>query len=111
MTRGSTMLWAVLLALAGLAGCGREVKMALGCSVTPSLGLECTIRNEGTAAGSVCFEAVVTCAQGEHVAKVCSTRLEPREVEKHGVPALTPPVHLRERCYKYEFRNKQVAAR
>jgi outer membrane murein-binding lipoprotein Lpp len=108
MTPMVVRLFALLLAAALLAGCEKRAKMSMACQVTPARGLNCKVENLGPDAGSVCFDAVVKCSLGDHVAKICSSPLPAKKAEMKAVAALEPPVGLRETCYHAEIQNTKV---
>lgn len=101
---------AVLL-LFGLGGCSKELKMEWSCKGTTKNSMQCEIRNTGTAAGEACFDIVQVCKNGEHVASVCSGRIEPGLTETKVIAAFTPPIGWLETCMGTESRNKRVSER
>ena len=96
--------------LFGLSGCSKELKMEWSCQVTTRNSMQCEIKNTGTAAGEACFDIVQVCGNGEHLASVCSGRIEPGSMENKVVTAFTPQVGWLETCMGTEFRNKRVSA-
>jgi len=97
-----------LAAAALAAGCEKRSKMSMSCQVTPARGLNCKVENLGPDTGSVCFDAVVKCSLGDHVAKICSSPIAAKRTEMKTVAALEPPVGLRETCYHAEIQNTKV---
>ena len=94
-----------------LGGCSKELKMEWNCKGTTKNSMQCEIKNTGTAAGEACFDIVQICGSGEHVASVCSGRIEPGAMENKVVTSFTPTVGWLETCMGTEFRNKRVTAR
>jgi hypothetical protein len=102
-----------VLAIAGsmLGGCSKEVKIEWSCQGTTKNSMQCTIKNTGATSGEACFDIVQVCAKGEHVAKVCSGRIDPGSMENKVVTSFSPAIGLLETCMGTEFRNKRVTAR
>jgi hypothetical protein len=94
-----------------LGGCSKELKMEWSCKGTTKNSMQCEIINTGTAAGEACFDIVQICGNGEHLASVCSGRIEPGSMENKVVTSFTPQVGWLESCMGTEFRNKRVTAR
>jgi len=101
-------LWIALLAATLAAGCGKPAKMSISCQVTPTRSLNCKVQNTGEVTGSVCFDTVVKCSMGDHLAKVCTSPIAPKKAETASVAELVPPVGLRETCYHAEIQNSRV---
>lgn len=91
-----------------LAGCSKEAKLEWSCKGTTKNSMQCVIKNTGDAAGEACFDVVQVCANGEHVANVCSGRVEPGSMENKVVPSFAPKVGFLENCMGTEFRNKRI---
>lgn len=104
------ILSAVVLLPLFIGGCGGEAKIAWSCKGTTKNSMQCEIKNTGTAAGEACFDIVQVCGNGEHVANVCSGRMEPGSVSAKVVPSFSPSVGLFETCKGTEFRNSRITA-
>lgn len=98
----------VLLMPLFLGACSKQVKLEWNCQGTTKNSMQCHISNTGQAAGSVCFDVVQVCQNGEHAAHVCSETIEPGNTEDKVITAFTPPVGWLETCMGTEVRNKHI---
>ena len=108
-TFASVLLFAGVLLTLG--GCSKELKIEWSCKGTTKNSMQCEIKNTGAASGEACFDIVQVCDNGEHVANVCSGRVEPGSTENKVVTSFSPSVGIFESCMGTEFRNKRVTAR
>ena len=105
------LLVTVVVITVMLNGCSKELKMEWSCKGTTKNSMQCEIKNTGTAAGEACFDVVQVCENGEHIASVCSGRVDPGSMENKVVTSFAPQIGWLEGCMGTEFRNKHVTAR
>lgn len=86
---------------------GTKVEIEWTCSASGPTTLKCDFTaTEGS--GEACFDAVVVCDDGEHVARACSGKVEKKQTVSKEITAFKPPINPVVPCSKIETRNKKV---
>ncbi len=75
----------------------------MNCFQTGTGILQCTSRNNGSGAGTMCFEVILVCDDGHHRAPGCTPDLGPGESNSHVVDGFEPPVSGDADCPGIEY--------
>lgn len=106
---GQTNISIAILSIIILAGC--EAKMEWECYGTGASSMQCAISNTGNQAGEVCFDIVAVCPDGEHIANVCSGKVEAGAMRQKVVNDFRPEIGMFTQCQGFEYRNEEVTLR
>lgn len=70
----------------------------VGCQATGPSAMQCGFQNIGMVAGRACFDLVILCFDGRHVASACSDRMQPGESSQREVTGFKPTIQPTMQC-------------
>lgn len=97
----------IIFALVWVSVFGSSPSFSWECTATGASSLQCEIRNEGSAAGSLSFDVVAICGDKKHTASVNSGDVSAGGVIQRVV-TLQPEIGLYDECAGFEYRNEKV---
>ncbi len=79
-----------------------------GCRGTGPSTVQCGYLNVGTVKGRACFDIVITCLDGRHVASTCSDRMEPGQGSTQQVDRFKPTIQPTIQCTGMTYENTRT---
>lgn len=109
---GAYAMWSGLQEIGvglGMGGDNPDARINItGCRGTGPSAVQCGYQNVGTVKGRVCFDIVIACADGRHVASTCSDEMEPGQGSTQQVDRFKPTIQPTIQCSGMTYENAKA---